>query len=161
MKNPKDAIDWAIQVSENLPEKYRESAFPELLRYALASEEISKSETRNAKVPLEKIVTPSPMVNVLNNLPEAHLLATKGNRDQHVAWAVAELNSRGEEAINVTIRKIIKEHLAVTPPTRQNTNRSLRNLTPKYIIRAKTGKKYHYVSSAKLAEIFKDLKDEK
>ncbi len=90
----------------------------------------------------------------------AHILAKKGSRDQHIAWAIAELFSRNEEANNLSIRDVIREYLAISPPGRQNTSRSLRNLTPKYVLRTKTDNKYHYIPNAQLAEIFQNLNDE-
>jgi hypothetical protein len=157
MKNPKESIEWAIGLAKDVPEEFQVVAFAELLRYSLnlISNTLSNPDLNknNRSLP--------PLHNISNGLPDLHLLAKKGSRDQHVAWAVAELYARGEEINNESIRRIIKEYLAITPPVRQNTNRSLRDLTPKYIIRTKTGKKYFYTPSARLLEIFEGLEDTK
>ena len=36
MKVPQKEIDWAIEIAEGLPERYREAAFCELLKYSLS-----------------------------------------------------------------------------------------------------------------------------
>ena len=157
MKTTKEAIDFALKLAEDVPEEYRIVAFPELLRYSLSSLTTISSITKNSELPRNGSVS---LDNFSNTLPDLQVLVKKGNRDQHVAWAIAELFSRNEEANNLSIREIIREHLAISPPERQNTNRSLRNLTPKYVLRTKTDNKYHYVPSAHLAEVFENLKDE-
>jgi hypothetical protein len=157
MKDPKESIEWAMGLTKDVPEEFRVVAFAELLRYSLSliSNTPGNSDLNKNNRPLPSLH------NISNGLPDLHLLAQKGSRDQHVAWAVAELFARGEEVNNESIRRIIKEHLAITPPVRQNTNRSLRDLTPKYIIRTKVGKKYFYSPSARLLEIFEGLEDTK
>ena len=104
---------------------------------------------------------PSELREVMKGIPDAHLIATKGDRDQQIAWAVAELFTRGEEINNQTIREIIRIHLAITPPNEPNTSRSLQKLTPKYIMREKgeSGKAYSYSPTINLIELFDDLKD--
>ena len=153
MKNPKESINWAMELAKDVPEEFRVVAFAELLRYSLSliPNIPSGPNLTQSNHPLP------PLRNISSELPDLHLLAQKGSRDQHVAWAVAELYARSEEINNESIRRIIKEHLAITPPVRQNTNRSLRDLTPKYIIRTKTGNKYFYSPSARLPEIFEGL----
>jgi len=161
MSDPKEAIDWSLKMVEGVPEEHRVAAFSELLRYSLSSQ----SEPVN--IPDQKTNLPqkdsqlSLVHDISKKLPELDLLAKKGSRDQHVAWAVAELYVRNEEVNNESIRRILKEHLAITPPARQNTNRSLRDLTPKFIIRTKVGKKYFYTPSIRLPEIFEGLEDSK
>jgi hypothetical protein len=161
MKNIKKSIDWALKIVEEIPEKYQVSAFPHLLRFAFESLEDTDEELVFKEPKLKAPNSNSPLSEVLSKLPDAHTLATRGDRDQHVAWAIAELFSRNEEANNVSILEIIRDHLAISPPGRQNTNRSLRNLTPKYVLRTKLHNKFHYVPSAKLAEVFENLKDER
>jgi len=158
MKIPQKEIDWAVQVAEKVPEKYQQSAFSELLRHALSQMD---GEEDGLKKAIKKTIVKSPITDVSGDFPDLHLLATQGNRDQHVAWAVAELYLREEDVNNNSIRKIIKEQLAITPPARQNTNRSLRNLTPKYIARTKIGRKYQYAPAIKFTEIFNGLEDTK
>lgn len=157
MKNPRESIEWAMGLAKGVPEEFRIVAFSELLRYSL---NLISNTSSNPDVIKNNRPLP-PLHNISDGLPDLHLLAQKGSRDQHVAWAVAELYARSEEINNESIRRIIREHLAITPPARQNTNRSLRDLTPKYIIRTKTGKKYFYTPSARLLEIFEGLEDAK
>lgn len=158
MKNPQKEIDWAIGIAEKLPEKFQQSAFSELLRFALNHDDEDDSFTKKIKSNKQKLDAEE--IDTSEVVPDLDLLASNGNKDQHVAWAVAELYSKGEDVNNESIRKIIRQHLAIAPPNRQNTNRSLRNLTPKYISRTKTGNKYIYVPSKRISEIFNDLKDE-
>ncbi len=157
MKNPQKEIDWAIEIAEKLPDKFQQPAFSELLRYALFH---SEKEKELEEKPKGKLQQKLPEKVSSDGFPDLDLLAKQGNRDQHVAWAVAELHLNNEEVNNQTIRKVIREKLAITPPIRQNTNRSLRNLTPKYITRTKIGKKYHYEPSANFLEIFDNLGEE-
>jgi hypothetical protein len=159
MKVPQKEIDWAVQVAEKLPDKFQQSGFSELLHYALFKMEDEVGSHQNKSV--QKLIMKLPVTDVSADFPDLHRLAKKGNRDQHVAWAVAELYMREEEVNNNSIRQIIKEHLAITPPSRQNTNRSLRNLTPKFILRTKNGRKYAYAPTPKFTEIFVDLKEDK
>ena len=157
MKTPKESINWAKELAEGVQEEYRVAAFAELLRYSL---NVDAGIPDAPNPPASRHPLP-PLHDISNGLPDLQLLAKKGSRDQHVAWAVAELYARGEEINNESIRKIIREYLAITPPGRQNTNRSLRDLTPKNIIRTKVGKKYIYSPSAMLLDIFVGLGDEK
>lgn len=157
MKNPQKEIDWAIGIAEKLPEKFQQTAFAELLRYALLYSD--NSEPPNKQLPKKSIHQITKETD-FKNFSDLDLLSKKGNRDQHIAWAVAELYARNEEVNNNSIRKIIREHLAITPPARQNANRSLRNLTPKYITRTKNGRKYNYTPTEIFIDIFNDLGEE-
>lgn len=154
MKNPQKEIDWAIKIAEKLPEKFQQPAFSELLRYALF---YSAREKEVEEKPKGKLQQKFSEKVTSDEFPDLGLLAKQGNRDQHVAWAVAELHLTNEEVNNQTIRKVIREKLAITPPIRQNTNRSLRNLTPRYITRTKIGKKYNYEPSENFLKIFEKL----
>jgi hypothetical protein len=156
MKIPQKEIDWAIQVAEKLPDKFQQSGFSELLRYALSQID----DEHPQKKPVQKVIVKLPVTKVSHDFPDLHRLAKEGNRDQHVAWAVAELFTREEEVNNISIRQIIKDHLAINPPSRQNTNRSLRNLTPKFIVRTKNGRKYHYAPATSFSQIFVGLKED-
>lgn len=158
MKVPQKEIDWAIAIAEKLPEKFQQSAFSELLRFALNHDDEDEGITKRIKPNKQKLAAED--IDTSGLFPDLDLLASTGNKDQHVAWAVAELHARGEDVNNEAIRKIIREHLAIAPPSRQNTNRSLRSLTPKYVTRTKMGKKYSYAPSQKISEIFNDLKDD-
>jgi len=157
MKNPQKEIDWAIEIAEKLPEKFQQPAFSELLHYALFH---SDEDEQLAKKPKDKLQPKIPDEVISDGFPDLHLLAKQGNRDQHVAWAVANLYLNKEEVNNEAIRKVIREKLAITPPGRQNTNRSLRNLTPKYITRTMVGKKYNYAPNANFLEVFSELGEE-
>ncbi len=157
MKTTTEAIDFALKLAEDVPEEYRLIAFPELLRYSLSSLATVSSIAKDSELPRNHSISSD---NISDTLPDLHILAKKGSRDQHIAWAIAELFSRNEEANNLSIRDVIREYLAISPLGRQNTNRSLRNLTPKYVLRTKTDNKYHYIPNAQLAEIFQNLNDE-
>ncbi len=161
MKNPKAAIDWAIELADSLPERYRELAFSELLRHALNTVSEDNVESNFGEVSPKQKETPSVLSSALKDIPDAHLVAAKGDRDQQVAWAVAELFNRGDEINNQAIREIIKTRLAISPPNEPNTSRSLQKLTPKYVMREKgeSGKAYSYLPTINLIEIFDDLKD--
>ena len=55
MKNPQKEIDWAAQIAEKLPEKFQQSAFSELLRYALTHMDgDTSSQKKTSKQPILK-----------------------------------------------------------------------------------------------------------
>lgn len=157
MNNPQKEINWAIEIAEKLPEKFQQSAFSELLHYALFHSDESKRSEKKTK---DKLQTKIPEKVLSDGFPDLDLLAKQGNRDQHIAWAIAELYLNNMDVNNESIRKVLREKLAITPPGRQNTNRSLRNLTPKYITRTMVGKKYNYAPSTNFLEVFNDLEEE-
>lgn len=161
MKDVIDALNWAIDEAEKLPERYREIAFSELFQYALAhiGKEIVGEKTDD--VESFNSVSTSTKFETRDGIPEAHIISVKGKQKHHVAWAIWKINNNGEEANNKSIRDAIRDHLAVSPPNRQNTNRVLRDLTPRYVIRTKVGKEYQYKPSSKIFEAFKDLSDDK
>lgn len=160
MNNPKVAAEWAVQMAELLPERYREAAFSVMLKFALESLDKDNFEPRGGQLSQEKTtISNTNLKKIMTGIPDDEVIATKGNRDQQIAWAIAKLVSHSEEANNTTICEIIKTILAINPPTRQNTNRSLRYLVPKYVIREKkkNGRGYSYIPSVKITQIFEGL----
>lgn len=146
---------WAIEIAEHLPERYKDNAFRELFRLALQSSvPYDAPQTASSADPRSKLIE-----QILSKTPEAYKVAEKGNRDQQVVWAVIELNRRGEGAYNESIREAIKTYLGINPPNRQNTNRAIRNLLPKYLIREKRegGKGFKYEATTNSIKIFEGI----
>jgi hypothetical protein len=101
--------------------------------------------------------------SVLSNLPPDHLIAENGSYDQKITWAVIRLFKDGQPAVNETIRDHIRLNLSISPPSRQNTNRSLRRLVPKYLSREPSGqgRSLTYFPKPEVLKLFKNLLDTK
>jgi len=160
MGDVKSVLQWAIEIADDLPEKYQEAAFAELLRYALNSmpgaaevDTVADTQTKPAlhlSEPWQK--------KLIIELPEGYLVA-KGSRDQQTVWAAIKLWEQGDEAMAKTVRETIKTKLGVTPESKDNTSRRLRQLTPEYLTREKKGRGYVYTPTAKALEVFEGLEE--
>jgi hypothetical protein len=162
MGDVKSVVQWAIEIADDLPEKYQEAAFAELLRYALNSmpgaAEVDTVADTQAKPALH--LSEPWQKKLISELPEGYLVA-KGSRDQQTVWAAIKLWEQGDEAMARTVRETIKTRLGVTPESQQNTSSRLRQLTPEYLGREKReeGQGYAYTPTAKALEVFEGLEE--
>jgi len=157
MGDVKSVLQWAMEIADDLPEKYQEAAFAELLRHALSSiqgaAEVDTVADIQAKPALQK--------KLIGKLPKDYLVAGKGSRDQQTVWAVVKLLERGEEATSESVRKIIKTCLGVSPESLRNTSGRLGKLTPRHVKRKEreAGKGYAYTPTVRALEVFEGLEE--
>jgi len=162
MGDVQSVVQWAIEIADDLPEKYQEAAFAELLRYALNSmpgaAEVDTVADTQAKPALH--LSEPWQKKLISELPEGYLVA-KGSRDQQTVWAVVKLLERGEEATPESVRKIIETGLGVASESPSNTSHSLRKLTPKYVKREEReeGRGYAYTPTAIALKAFEGLEE--
>ena len=162
---PKDAVNWAINLSDKLPSEYRVAAFQEFLRFQLTEHGTEPSFSK-PKVPRQVGLPNSAnrpfdwVAKVLTDLPPDHLIREAGSEEQKVAWAVVCLARDGQTAFNKSIGEYIRLNLSIAPPNRQNINRALRKLVPKYLSREKLKdrKGLAYLPKPSIAELFSNLK---
>lgn len=97
--------------------------------------------------------------SAVKKLPPDHLIASEGSYDQKVGWAVMRLFEERKPAVNEAIRDYIRLNLSIAPPSRQNTNRSLRRMTPKFLSReqAGDGRSLAYYPKPSVLGLFTDL----
>lgn len=162
MGDVKSVVQWAMEIVDDLPEKYQEAAFAELLRYALSSmpgAEVDTVADTQAKPDLH----PSEpwQKKLMSELPKDYLVAGKGSRDQQTIWAAIKLWEQGDEATSRTVPETIKTKLSVTPESKDNTSKRLRQLTPEYLRREKRkeGQGYTYIPTVKALEVFEGLEE--
>lgn len=162
MGDVKSVVQWAMEIVDDLPEKYQEAAFAELLRYALSSmpgaAEVDTVADTQAKPAL--YLSEPWQKKLISKLPEGYLVA-KGSRDQQTVWAVVKLLERGEEATSESVRKIIKTCLGVSPESLGNTSGRLGKLTPRHVKRKERedGKGYAYTPTVMAFEVFEGLEE--
>jgi len=161
--NPESIIKQAVDIAEELPEKYQVAAFAELVRHALGSAAVSADPDPGA----HPMGGPSPPADdagwgaLAGDLPDDFVVADKGTRDQQTVWAVITLCQDGLEATSATVREAILVHLGVTPESLQHTSRTLRGQTPRYLNRQKRqeGSGYAYVATENALEVFDGLQE--
>jgi len=160
--NIKSVVKWAMEVADDLPEKYQQTAFAELLRHALrsASDAVQIDNGDHAKA-AQISIGKSWQSELQNGIPPDHIIAENGSRTQQAAWAVVTLCAQGKEATSKSVREIIQSHLGVTPETLDNTSKRLKELTPKHVTRAKRvqGRGYSYTPTRLILEIFEGLEE--
>jgi hypothetical protein len=152
-------VERAIEITEALPECYRVAAFAEILRYELGS--LSSHSSTDTAIPIPPSVlhdNKTSRQQLTSGIPELHMIAKDGTRDQQIVWAVMELCQRGTEATSNTVFDIIKTDLGVTPEIKTNTSRRLRRLVPKYLCRKERfkGRGYAYSPTTEAAQVFKE-----
>ena len=163
VNDPKEAIEWVIDMVGDLPAEFRVEAFRILLENRLGSgksaplhvdEKRDQKREENDSTSLERWQR-----RLVENLPEAHAVAKRGKREQQALWAVIELMRLGDEADTVSIRKAIRNRLGVTPQNVRNTSRTLRKLMPMFIDRReRPGEKgFSYHPTIRALEIFEGL----
>jgi hypothetical protein len=161
MGDVKSVLQWAMEIADDLPEKYQEAAFAELLRHALNSMPGAEVDTV-ADTPAKPALHPSEpwQKKPISGLPEDYLVA-EGSRNQQTVWAVIKLWEQGDEATAKTVRETIQTRLGVTPESQENTSHRLRRLTPEYLGREKReeGQGYAYTPAGKALEVFKGLEE--
>ena len=79
-----------------------------------------------------------------------------GDRTKQAVWAVVTLHGRGAEVTSDAIRDIIRTELGTAPQNGANTARTLRDLTPKYLMRRDRtdGRGYVYQPTANALDAF-------
>ncbi len=166
----KEAAKWAEEMSKELPSEYKVAGFQEFLRYRLAiSEERNLAPDlpiapNDQDYPKDHKKQPTDWISdLVSEIPADHLIRESGSEDQKVAWAVINLANKGHEGINRAISEYIRFNLGIAPPSRQNINRALRNLFPKYLSREKHEKtrSYAYMPKPAVKETFAKLKSNK
>jgi hypothetical protein len=162
MKDIEDTLRWAQELAEGLPDRYREAAFAELLSYALSTSGTTRHDvTQHAS---EKSESSTPLrapwqQKLIDNLPSAHLVASKGSRDQQAIWAIIKLLDADEEATPASVRDQIEAGLGINAESSDNTSRRLRQLTPTFAMRQKRqdGRGYAYTPTTYALELFEGL----
>lgn len=154
----KQAIRRAVEAAGEAPEELREAAFRIVLERLLDLEPAQPNSPTGT--PAEK----PPKHNsweerLFANLPEGHLVQERGDRKQQTVWAVASLHQRGTDVTSEEIRRLIRTELGIAPQNDQNTARTLRGLTPRYVVRRDRteGRGYIYEPTARSIEIFEDM----
>jgi len=160
IENVESIVERAMQIADELPEKYQVAAFAELLRCALESATVSAEP----RVPAHRDAQPpqpsdrSLEEGVVAGLPQDHRVK-EGSRDQQTVWAVIKLRDDGLEATSTSVLKAIRSKLGVTPESPENTSRRLRGLTPRHLKRRKRkkGPGYAYTPTGSALELFEGL----
>lgn len=152
-----DAIASAAAAAKRGPEEFREVVFAEVLRYELLKT-LPGIDT-GGREPQGR--TYAHEMATFEGI-EPHKVAEKGNRQMQAVWAVMELSKDESVADNEAIRKKIKDTLSVKPQSRQDTNRTLRKLVPKYLTRKEKveGQGYEYFPGPDASDIFERLRSE-
>lgn len=174
-----ETLQSAVRMTEGLPEKFQQAAFKEIVRFSLERQ-------LTQPVPAPNLATASNVVSATRNegnvttadesstaavlsardelpttdeLPAPHVVKEQGNRAQQTIWAVIRIHGRGDEVDVPAIQEEIKKALATKPQRANNTSRTLRRLTPKYVNRhdREEGQGYSYTPTEHAFEIFKDL----
>lgn len=154
-------IQWAIEIAEGLPEEYQVVAFTELLQHALKSMSYV-AESGAGEPPLAATLQPAsqPLLErLVSELPDDYLVAAQGSRDHQTVWAAVKLWQQGKEVTSASVIDCVKTNLCIQPEGTGNTSTRLRNLTPRYLSRAKReeGQGYVYQPTPNASEIFEDL----
>lgn len=156
--NAESAIEWAMEIADNLPEKYQVAAFAELLRHALTVESsvVERSEAGSSQPSSQPL-----RERLVNELPDEYLVARNGSRDQQTVWAVIKLWHQGEEIIPASVMDFIRTHLCIQPEGQANTSTRLRKLAPRYLTRQEreTGQGYEYEPTFRAIEVFEGLEE--
>jgi hypothetical protein len=143
-------IRKAIQQAESLAAEvsqteYRKAAFEILLQHYLRGNG-GEVATARPSTPVGETREPSP-------IPDAHVVKS-GSRDQQAIWAVLTLVSRDQEATCAAIAKAIKDELGHAPESTGNLSYRMKQLTPRYVSRVKSGKGYAYRPTKDAPSIF-------
>lgn len=160
-EKPESIIKSAMEMAEELPEKYQVVAFAELLRHALGSESVSKEPGTGAP----PRAGPSPPADdtgwqeLARGLPGDFVVKERGSRDQQTVWAVIKVCSNHEEATPEAVCRTIRTALSKKPEHEKNATNRLGRLTPKYLKRERRqdGKGFAYAPTDKALEIFEGL----
>lgn len=110
MGDVKSVLQWAMEIADDLPEKYQEAAFAELLRHALSSIPGAAEVDTVADIQAKPALHPSEpwQKKLISELPEDYFVARQGSRDQQTVWAAIKLWEQGDEATSKTVRETIK-----------------------------------------------------
>lgn len=162
MSNIEDEINWTLEKIETIPEEYRVAAFKVLLKYKLLGKDDSRQDPEGLIISEQDNSTDNSddwKIKLYKEIPHAHVIAQSGDRKQQALWAVIELHKIDAEANTNSIRETIKKKLAITPETVDNTSKTLKLLTPKYIIREdrEKGQGFTYHPTQFSLECFEDL----
>ncbi len=150
------AIRDALEAADAGPDEFRSTTYSEVLRFKL-SQLVGLVDTSSGAADLR--ASQRREREPQGGAPESYMLADHGTKEMHVVWAVIEITEEEAIADNKAIRQRIQEVLGVTPQNRQNTNRTLRDLVPRYLRRSvkEQGRGYQYLPGPRALEIFADL----
>ena len=150
------AIRDAIEAADAGPDEFRAITYTEILKFKL-SQLVAAGHAPSGSADLE--VGQGSEQGLQSGAPESFLVADHGTKEMQVVWAVVEITQEGATADNPAIRQRIEEVLGVTPQNRQNTNRTLRTLVPRYLRRTskEEGRGYQYSPGPRALEIFSAL----
>lgn len=156
--NYKEAIRDAAEAAAEAPEGLREIAF-RLVLERLLDRKIRQDHGEVAAPLGEPGERNNWEARLMAELPEAHSVQEAGDRKQQTVWAVATLYTRDLDVTTEEIRRVIRTELGVAPQNEQNTARTLRALTPRFVMRRERldGPGYIYEPTAHSLQIFEDL----
>lgn len=156
--NIQELLTWTEEQVKALPSEYRAAAFQELLGYKLAARQPESASTaaQVSQSPTAPVAS-NWISQILSDLPPDFAVSERGSEEQRVAWAVLHLVAAGSLAVNKSIGEEIRLKLSVPPPSRQNINRALRKLTPKYLSREQHGRGLAYFPKPAIRELFANL----
>lgn len=106
--------------------------------------------------------TPSPaeqptwVRDLIRRLPDPHLVATKGTREQQVTWALIRLTETDEEGTERNVRKVLDQQLRIAV-NRTQASGLLGSLVPRYASRTRMGRSYVYRPKANALQVFSGL----
>jgi hypothetical protein len=165
MMDYKAAIREASDAAAEAPEELREIAFRTVLERLLGTSLPDTSTTENEGSPAlgsnhgPTGQRPDWREQVVTGLPEAYRIQEDGNRAQQAVWAVVTLQSRGVEVTSEAIMNVIRTELGIAPQNSMNTARTLRKLTPRFVMRRDRpdGRGYVYEPTARALDAFEGL----
>lgn len=161
----KAAIQEAAEAVSQAPKDLREIAFRSILEQMLTKGVAVQSGqpehgVRNRQPVLDPVESNDWRDRVAGEMPEAYDIQGRGSRQQQAVWAVVTLFARGADATTEEIMKLIRTELGIAPQNEQNTARTLRNLTPRFVMRRDRadGRGYVYEPTANALDAFENLR---
>ena len=156
------AIAQATEAADNAPEDLRTEAFTTVLAHLLTTASPTGEAPRAVGETLQPPAAPPATTweeAVVEGLPEPHVVRERGNRGHQALWAVVTLQGRGVAATTEDITKLIRTELGLAPQNVPNTARTLRGLTPRYVMRRDRddGQGYIYQPTAHALDAFEGL----
>ena len=153
----RETVVEVSEIVEEIPSDLRTSAFAELLKFVLNPDSeslllshdtpaVEGKDTSNADIP-------EWLSNIFSNKPEPHVVAS-GSRQEQAAWGIIQLCSEQKHATKENLREVLKTRLGVTPESKSNTNRTLRNLVPRYLTREESDNGYSYLPTRNILDVF-------
>jgi hypothetical protein len=162
-EKPMSIIESAMEIAEKLPEKYQVAAFAELVCHGLRSAPVLLESDPDEQVRAGPDIPEEPSLGerLVAELPNDFDVAEKGSRAQQALWAVVKLWQDGAEATPLGVCDTIKMKLGKTAESPDNTSKTLRKLTPRYLERHRSqkGRGYTYVPKKNALEVFDGIQE--